>query len=139
MAKKNVLLSLPEEIVETVDRFAEERELTRSAAVEQIIMEFERKTESQIDLVARRFLEIFDEKYNAVFTRLRLGTRTADINSQITLELLNTLMIQFCEDVDLVPTKKYRAIAFMQAEAEIKKRIAAYKQNKDWKNQKEND
>lgn len=66
-----------------------------------------------------------------VLTRIRLGTNTADINSQITIELLNSIIYQF--GVKPMTTDFEETPAVSVCRSHIKGKIADMKQKKDSK------
>lgn len=64
-----------------------------------------------------------------VLTRIRLGTNTADINSQVIIELLNAIIYQF--NVAPMTTQFNETVAVTVSRQHIKKKIAEFKQRKD--------
>lgn len=69
------------------------------------------------------------EDLSKVLTRIRLGTNTADVNSQIIIELLNAIVYQF--DIAPMTTQMSETTAVTVSRQQIKDKIAAYKQKKD--------
>lgn len=69
-----------------------------------------------------------------VLTRIRLGTNTADINSQIIVEMLNAIAYQF--DVRPMTTEYGATTVFEVSRDFVKGKIAKYKQNRDQKRHK---
>ncbi len=86
----------------------------------------------QAEELAGIFLKKFDEKYNALFTRLRLGLRSADINSQVTLRAFNNfLLLQGYQEKQYIDYNKMGSPLVISAEKAIKEEIARHKQAKD--------
>lgn len=71
------------------------------------------------------------ESLSKVLTRIRLGTNTADINSQITIELLNSIVYQF--GVKPMTTEFEETSAVAVCRSHVKGKIADMKQKKDSK------
>ena len=69
------------------------------------------------------------DSLSKVLTRIRLGTNTADVNSQIIIELLNAIVYQL--DVAPMTTQMKETTAVSVSRQQIKDKIAAYKQRKD--------
>lgn len=69
------------------------------------------------------------EDMSKVLTRIRLGTNTADINSQVIIELLNAIIYQF--NVAPMTTQFNETVAVTVSRQHIKKKIAEFKQRKD--------
>ncbi|MEC2297177.1 hypothetical protein ACTHP5_20090 [Bacillus subtilis] len=79
--------------------------------------------------IAKRIYEMFHKD----FTRIRLGTNNSDRNSQIIIELLNTLMVK--ENIPrCLSTDEHKSPAVQDAQGFVKKRIEGYKQRKDSSN-----
>lgn len=67
---------------------------TKTAIIEEALLQyFESSKQNKYEEIANIFLEKLDEKYSAYRTRIRLGVRTAEINSQVMMEVLNTLLM----------------------------------------------
>lgn len=99
-------------------------------ALESIVLEHKEHSDNQMNQIADVIIKKVESKYESMFTRIRLGVRTADINTQIIIELLNTLLIH-----DKVP--KYISTAtkhpvMVAAEFTVRERISNYKQRKSW-------
>lgn len=79
--------------------------------------------------IARTVSKSVSEDLSKVLTRIRLGTNTADINSQIIIELLNAIVYQF--NVAPMTTQAEETTAVSVSRQYIKDKIAAFKQKKD--------
>lgn len=69
------------------------------------------------------------EELSKVLTRIRLGTNTADVNSQVIIELLNAIIYQF--NVAPMTTQFEETTAVTVSKQYVKSRIAELKQKKD--------
>lgn len=101
-----------------------------SAALGTVVNEHRAGSGDQVNAVADKVIEKLDEKYRNIFTRIRLGTSTADKNSQIILEILNSMILNqgltLTYDTDTVESDIVR-----EGKDIVKKRIENYKQRKD--------
>lgn len=79
--------------------------------------------------IAKAVSQKVSEDLSKVLTRIRLGTNTADINSQIIIELLNAIVYQF--NVAPMTTQFDETTAVTVSRQHVKDKIAAYKQKKD--------
>lgn len=79
--------------------------------------------------IAKSVSKTVTEDLSKVLTRIRLGTNTADINSQVIIELLNAIVYQF--NVEPMTTQFNETATVMVSRQHIKEKIAAYKQRKD--------
>lgn len=86
----------------------------------------------QFEEMADKFLERFDDKYKNFMTRVRLASRSADVNSQIQLELWNMSMLQkkFTKD-DFVMSEDMESPVMRKAKEGVKERIERFKLAKD--------
>lgn len=123
-----------------------EKHISLSPESEQIILEVKesqmlRSTSATIDYIIRDYAkrrELTDsisekvtEDLSKMLTRIRLGTNTADINSQIIIELLNAIIFKM--GVEPMTTGFQETPALTVSRDYIKSNIAKYKQNKDQK------
>lgn len=79
--------------------------------------------------IAENVSKNVSENLEKVLTRIRLGTNSADINSQVIIELLNAIVYQF--NVAPMTTKFDETTALTVSRQCVKDRIAAFKQRKD--------
>lgn len=131
MVRKNFDLS--KEVIQYMQEYKNQHPEIKSVtqALERIVLEHkEYCEENQVDKIADAIIKKIENKYESMFTRIRLGVRTADINSQILIELLNTLLIH-----DKVPkyiSTETKHPVMVAAEFTVKERISNYKQRKSW-------
>ena len=90
-------------------------------------------TDEQTDIVAEKLLTKIEEKYKNMFTRLRLGVTTADKNSQVMLEILNSIILNLSMD-KMYDTDILESNIVKESKDTVKNRIEKYKQLKDNKN-----
>ncbi|MDK2802845.1 MAG: hypothetical protein KFW09_05685 [Oscillospiraceae bacterium] len=116
-----------------IENFAKENNIAKTKSLEKIV-----KKHSQIEGDMRtNFVKLLAKEVGIEIkkdlTRIRLGTNTADKNSQIIIELLQGIDahhdIQECITTDLIKVK-----GIEQAEATVKKRIEGYRQRNLEKN-----
>lgn len=116
---------------EYIDYVKKEHNLRSLSQAVDYIVQKERENDN-VDVLADRILEKLKDKYENMFTRIRLGVNTADKNSQIMIEILNSMIyslgVNQCYDTDIIKTDVVR-----DSENIIKNRIAHYKQIKDSK------
>lgn len=119
--------------IEYVKRLKEERSASSfSAALDIIISEHKKNNGEQINALADIFIQKIDEKYGNLFTRLRLGVGTADKNSQVIIEILNSMVLN--QEMDRVySTEVLEADITKESKEIVTKRIENYKQRKNHK------
>jgi len=100
-----------------------------SAALDFIIKEH-KQAENKEEIIADKIIEKLNKDYFNLLTKLRRNINAADINSQIILEVLNTLMINL-EITQAYPTRDLKNNALKVGETEVKNKIAYFKQVKD--------
>ena len=131
--KKMYQFRLTEETNNYIENFAKENNINKTKSLEKIV-----KHHSQIEGDMRtNFAKLLAKEVGIEIkkdlTRIRLGTNTADKNSQIIIELLQGIYahddIQECTTTDLIKLK-----GIEQAEATVKKRIEGYRQRNLEKN-----
>ena len=83
---------MSEEALAIITAYAEKEGCNDTEALEQIIRHYATTAKEANQALVEDLLDKIEERYGKQITRIRLGIRTADINSQIILELLNTLM-----------------------------------------------
>lgn len=129
--KKQVAFRFSEKTLSDIDKYKEENNISnRTEALEDIVDKLVNQS-SEIKAISDQIIRDFDEKYNALFTRLRLGTNTADINSQIIIEILNSIIIANNFEDKLFPTSLIEAETVKLSSTHIRNIIAERKQKKD--------
>ena len=96
---------------EYIDYVKKEHNLRSLSQAVDYIVQQERKNDN-VDVLADRILEKLKDKYENMFTRIRLGVNTADKNSQIMIEILNSMIyslgVNQCYDTDIIKTDVVR-------------------------------
>lgn len=125
---------LTEETLAQIDAYADKHGLNNTQALASMIDTAHKMQMESDDVIAKKVIDAFDEKYKNLFTRLRLGVRASDLNSQIMLELLNTILVNMSiQEKDVVLTDKFTNPALRHSTELVKNRLAAAKQRKDYK------
>lgn len=129
-SKKTILLS--EDCVEIVQRVQEEKKMNHFIdSLEFIIREYLSLSSQGL---ANQIVEKLDGHYKNTFTRIRLAANAADRNSQIMLEILNTILLTYSDTIDMYrPMQTIESPVMQEAQKEVKRKIAYYKQLKDSK------
>lgn len=124
---------ISEEIAAKLTDLSNETGKTNTQIVEEALLQyFEINRENEYEKIAEYFLKKYEEKYSAYMTRVRLGVRTADINSQLLVELLNSIfMMQGYRENAYFPTARQENPVLKEAREDIKQRIENAKQKKD--------
>lgn len=107
--------------------------MSKTAILEKALYEYlNNEKDAAIRKITADVLEGIDEKYGNLFTRLRLGTRTAEQNSTVLLDLANTMLL--LNDVDeyaFMPVSEAESALISKSKDKIKKMIEVNKQKKD--------
>lgn len=107
-----------------------------SAALDRIIQEHQELSCGRDEKLAELVVQMFSQKYENLFTRLRLATNATDFNTQLVIEVLNSLLLNL--DINQpYQSSKVKSDVIKSSEAEIKARIAHMKQIKDNKAKQE--
>lgn len=129
--KKDV--TLENATIEFIDNFKKEYNCRSfSSSIDTIIRDYQNVQSGFVENLSEIILEQINKKYGELFKRARIGINSADFNSQILIELLNTLIINL-EINETYLTSKIKSEALIKSEESIKERIAYLKQLKDHK------
>lgn len=125
MARKTIYIS--DEDLELLKKYKNEMKLkTDSAAISHLIHSTEESFEEKIAVAVRKEL---DKNYYQK-ERLRWSTVTAEQNSIILLDMLNTLFYKF--DINAcIPVDLTEHVAITQSRDRLKEKIAHFKQKAD--------
>ena len=120
-------IKLSKEATEMVSKVQSEKGyMSWNKALEFIVMDYENNC-NVAEKVSKKVLEDLSK----ILTRIRLGTTTADINSQVIIELLNAIIYQF--NVEPMTTDYVQTTAVETSKKHVRNKIAKAKQNKDQK------
>lgn len=116
-----------------INRIREEHGLKNdSAALRFILDEYETDNKEKEKDMQRidNFLEAYHKKYYAMFDRLRWASQTAEMNTTMLLDAVNTMLI--AQDVENpVLTEAYLSPVLDESRSAYKAKIAYFKQKKD--------
>lgn len=101
-----------------------------SKTIELIVRQHKDMNGEQMKVLANMILNMFEEKYKNMFTRIRLASSSSDINSQIILEILNSIILN-SEIEQYYSTDIYESDIIKDSKKSVKDRIARLKQIKD--------
>lgn len=135
--RKQTAFRLKLETVKYIEDYRDKNNFNSLAkTMELIIDEHRAMAMNQEEAVANRVMELFEKKYGNSLTRIRLATRTADINSQVIIEILNSVLYAGSLTASFVPTDVMKNELIEKSEDKVKAKIAYYKQLKDNKKEK---
>lgn len=127
--KKDV--TLENGTIEFIENFRKEYNCRSfSSSIDMIIKEYQNVQSGFVENLSSTILDQINNKYGELFKRTRIGINSADFNSQILIELLNTLIIGLEIDETYL-TSQIKSDALIKSEESIKERIAYLKQLKD--------
>lgn len=106
--------------------------MTETFVFEQALKQYFQNQREEYDRIAERFLELYEAKYKNYMTRVRLAAREADVNSQILLELANSMLfLNSAEGKDFIASDEMEHPMMQNAKHFVKDRIARFKQKND--------
>lgn len=106
---------------------------TKTAIMEKALYDYlNHEREESIQKITDDVLAGIDKKYGNLFTRLRLGTRTAEQNSTVLLDLANTmLLLKGIDEYAFTAVSESESPMITKSKDGIKKMIEINKQKKD--------
>lgn len=112
--------------------YSMEQGVTETFIMEKALERYFRDQNQEYDRIAERFLELYEEKYKNYMTRVRLAAREADVNSQILLELANSMLfLNSAQGKDFIASDEMEHPMMQNARQFVKDRIVRFKQKKD--------
>ena len=119
-------------LAKQLETYAKEEDVTETFVFEQALKQYFQNQREEYDRIAERFLELYEEKYKNYMTRVRLAAREADVNSQIMLELANSMLfLNSAEGKDFIASDEMEHPMMQNAKHFVKDRIARFKQKND--------
>ena len=119
-------------LAKQLETYAKEEDVTETFVFEQALKQYFQNQREEYDRIAERFLELYEEKYKNYMTRVRLAAREADVNSQILLELANSILfLNSAEGKDFIASDEMEHPMMQNAKHFVKDRIARFKQKND--------
>lgn len=135
--KKQTAFRLNEDTINYIKLYKEEKQLgSLTKAFELIVQEHMAAGMRQEESIANRVIDLFEKKYGNALTRIRLASRTSDINSQILIEVINSILYSGNITSSFVSTDIMKNEIIEKSEDKVKAKIAYYKQLKDNKSNK---
>lgn len=125
---------LSPDVVEIISTYADTHTCSYAEALERIVLEHNKRGSDE-DLV-KQLLQGMDKHYEDFFTRVRLGIWNADVNSQVILEILNTLLYSKSIPVAIF-TDENPTPVFLESQKHIRDKIRAYSNKKTEKKRKD--
>ncbi len=136
MNKTRKAFRLSDDCLHVIDRVMTERGGTQTDALEFIIRRYETSmvempSDSRwVQEFADLLLLKYDEKYKGLHTRIRMGLRTAEFNSEMILNAVNMILFHFgIKDPRLLTQVKMPVIE--RSEKAIKDRLEHFKQRRE--------
>ena len=136
MNKTRKAFRLSEDCLRVIERVMAERGGTQTDALEYIIRRYEMSMVEMpgdsrwVQEFADILLSKYDEKYKRLHTRIRMGIRTAELNSEMILNAVNMILFHFgIKDPRLLSQIKMPVIE--NSEKAIKERLENYKQRRE--------
>lgn len=120
---------LHEQTVNEINEYADKNKMTSSEVVEMLWDTFKAGNSDKADVIIDKVAERFDN----LFTGLRLATRQSEKNTAVIIQAINTLAVKMNCDM-FISTDKFTSPVVSGSEKFVKDKIAAYKQNADFKN-----
>lgn len=128
--RKNIRLT--PQLNQALQRYAADTGESETLIIAQALERFFSGQGQENEEIADLFLQKFDEKYSNYMTRVRLASRGADENTQVLLEIVNTvLFLQGIKGDKFLPMDKTEHSLLKRAKEAVKERIARFKQRKD--------
>lgn len=130
--KKQTAFRLNDETLDYLKAYKEDHQLSSvTKALELIVKEHRAGSMKLEEAIANRVMELFESKYGNALTRIRLASRTADINSQIIIEIINSILYSGSATAVFIATDVMKNEIIEKSEEKVKARIAYYKQLND--------
>lgn len=129
MKKNNKHFYLYEDTINEIKEYADKNKMTSSEVVEMLWDTFKAGNSDKADVIIDKVAERFDN----LFTGLRLATRQSEKNTAVIIQAINTLAVKMNCDM-FISTDKFTSPVVSGSEKFVKDKIAAYKQNADFKN-----
>lgn len=135
MARKEY--NLPEQTIDTIHEVMKETGFKYEVdAVIFMINEYNEYRKRELDLTkySEMTADLVTEKLDKHFTRLRLGLRTAEQNSIIMKDIINTLLFKLLPSKNemLMPAEgRFKHTVLVEAEDNLSEKITKAKQEKD--------
>lgn len=125
-------IRLSSSLAKKLEAYAKEEDATETHVIEQALTGYFQDQSQEYERIADYFLDRYEQKYKNYMTRVRLAAREADVNSQILLELANSMLyLTSREGKDFISREEMEHPMLRNAKQFIKDRIARFKQQQD--------
>lgn len=101
-----------------------------SSAIDEIILDYQKHQNGFTDELTKKILEEVKKEYDPIINKIRFSAKTADFNSQVIIELLNTIIISMQLEQTYLTTD-VTSNALLNAIQSITDRIAYYNELKE--------
>ena len=130
MNKKLISFKLSETTLNYLNEYSEENSLNRTQSLEKIVLENKKSQAEYNEKLTKLIVDKIDDKYKNLFTHLRLSTNFTDRNTQIMMEMLNSIIVGL--DLKYTFTSRLsKSKIWEESEQFVSEKIAGYKQMKD--------
>lgn len=127
--KKN--LSLTQKTIDFATKYQNNNSCKSiSAAIDEIVCQYEKREEDFTEELAKVILDKFDLKYKDYAKKIRLGINSSDFNTQVLIELINSMLVNM-QISEIYLTNDVNSDSVIQAKNLVKNRIARLKQISD--------
>lgn len=124
-------LTLEESTVDFVTQYKIEHCLRSfSAALDEIISKYKDHQNGFVEEVGKSTLIEIKGEYDEIIKKTKFSARSADINSQVIIEILNTILLSM-EMEHYYPSSEVTSTVLSSAQKTVTDRIAYYKQYKE--------
>jgi hypothetical protein len=131
MAKIRTNYTLYDDTISNLEKIKKDNNLKSvSAAIDFVVSQYNNNDNDKLNKIGDVLLTKIEEKYSNMFTRIRLGSSTADKNSQVILEILNNMILNMNME-DVFSSEVIESNIVKESKNTVNDRIARYKQIKD--------
>ena len=126
MNKRYKQYYLSEEDICYIKNYGKEKNLKDSPGLNMILREHQQQRDTPADLISKMVIETLKND----LTRIRIAANTADRNSQVIIEILNTIVLEM-DIIEPILTTEFEAPTITIARNKVKDDIERYKQIKE--------
>lgn len=128
---KRMTFRFPNKMESEIKMYVSENGGSQTQALQKAWKEFiEKESGTGKEKDAETIVEMFDKRYGSLLSRLKISTQESDKNSQILIEVLNTMLINN-NIKDLISTDNGMSKVLTEAKTVVSDRIGRAKQKKD--------
>lgn len=124
-------LTLDESTVDFVNQYKIENcSRSFSAALDEIISKYKEHQNGFVEEVGKSTLIEIKEEYDEIIKKTKFSARSADINSQVIIEILNTILLSMQME-HYYPTTEVTSTVLSDSRKTVTDRIEYYKQYRE--------